>query len=570
MLVSCGEDGLLAARTSTPALSLATPTALPLPPDASTAARIRARGYLLVGVRYDDAPFGVVDGQGDLGGFDVDLAREFAFRWLGDADALKFVQVTNASAKERIMAGQVDLIIGALPCNQSAARDMGFSAAYYHDGLSLLVRATPSLTATVTINGPGDLDGLAVGVVEESDAEAPLARAAGGATPRVVYYPDYFSAVAGLENGVVEAVVGPRRTLARLAAGAADGGGGLNLTPRFTRDPYAIGLPKNDGAFRDLVNATLMNIIGDGTYATLYQKWFPGEALPELETWAGTSRLSFGGLSEALAPAPATIQQIEARGYLVVGLTDGQLPFGDFDANGVARGFEAELARTFAGRWLGDVAAVQFVPHSEESGVTALASGQIDLLAAHLPHTLPRDDEVDFSLTIYQGGIGLLVGAGSGVNVLADLNGGSVAVPVGGVVADVVQRAAAQAGVVVSVQTVTDVNAALAGVAAGTDDAYADWRSTLLNLAYTNQGFLVLDMRLTRRPIALGLRQNDAAFRDLVNFTLQALVAEGRFAALYDDWFGTDPPFAVEIWPGAPYRPLKLNRLPVAVPTATP
>jgi len=77
---------------------------------------------------------------------------------------------------------------------------------------------------------------------------------------------------------------------------------------------------------------------------------------------------------------------------------------------------------------------------------------------------------------------------------------------------------------------------------------------------------LVLDERLTQRPIALGLRQNDVAFRDLVDFSLQELVAEGRFASLYDDWFGTDPPYPVEIWPGAPYRALRLNPLPVTAP----
>jgi polar amino acid transport system substrate-binding protein len=591
-LVACGEGILGGSHTPTPLLSPPTPTAIPLPPDASTAARIRARGYLLVGVRYDDEPFGIVDEQGDLVGFDVDLAREFASRWLGDAEAVKFVQVTNASANERIKEGQVDLIIGALPHTQDAALDMDFSAAYYYDGLSLLVRTDRPPTDTLAIHGPGDLAGVPVGVVEEGDTEEPLFRATGGAVPRVVYYPDYFSAVAGVENGVIEAAVGPARTLARLAGDYTD----LGLTPRFTRDPYAIGVPKNDGSFRDLVNVTLMDIIGDGSYATLFQRWFPGETPPDgstepssrafvpssgrgaqaeglaevLETWARTSRLSFDGLSDTLSPAPSTIQAIEARGALLVGVVDDQLPFGDFDANGVARGFEADLARTLSGRWLGDVSAVQFVRHSEESGIAALVAGQIDLLAARLPHTLPRDDEIDFSLTIYQGGIGLLVSAESGVSALADLNRGTVAVPPGGVAADAVQRAAAQAGIIISLQTVNDVNVALAGVADGTYLAYGGWRSELLNLAYANAGFVVLDERLTRRPMALGLRQGDSAFRDLVDFTLQEMAVEGRFAALYDDWFGTDPPFPVEIWPGTPYRALELNPLPLAVPTATP
>lgn len=555
LLTSCGEDGLGGARTSTPQVSLSTPTAIPLLPNASTAARVRARGRLLVGVRYDDEPFGIVDEQGDLIGFDVELAREFATRWLGDAGALRFVQVTNASVSERVQTKQVDLVIGALPRSWSAARDMDFSAAYYYDGLSLVIRSTSSVTDTGGIDGPEDLDGLPVGVVEDADTEAPLLRAAGQSRPQVVYYPNYYAAIAGLESSVVEAVVGPRRTLARLVGGSS----GLSLTPRFTRDSYAIGVPKNDAPFLDLVNATLMSMINDGTYLGLFRLWFANETAPDLETWAGTSRLSFVGLSDTLAPAPTAIQGIEARGFLAVGLLDDQLPFGDFDANGVGHGFEAELARVLAGRWLGDVTAVQFYLHTEESGIAALQAGQIDLLAAHLPHTLRRDDDIDFSQTIYQGGFGLLVSSASGIHDFAGLNGGTVAVPTGGITADVVQRAAAEAGATISIQTVTDANEPLSGIAEGRFSAYGDLRIGLLNLAYTNAGFLVLDERLTRRPIALGLRQNDSAFRDLVNLTLQELAAEGRFTAIYDDWFGTDPAFPVEVWPGTAYRSLTLN-----------
>jgi ABC-type amino acid transport substrate-binding protein len=219
-----------------------------------------------------------------------------------------------------------------------------------------------------------------------------------------------------------------------------------------------------------------------------------------------------------------------------------------------------------AGLWLGNVGAVQFVSHSEASGSAALQAGQIDLLAARMPHTLRREDEFDMSLSIYEDGIGLLVSANAGVSRLADLNGATVAVAGGETTAGVVQRAAAEAGVQLSVQTVSDSGAALAGINEGRFRALADWRIELLRLAYTTGGLVVLDERLTSRPIALGLRQNDAALRDLVDLSLQKLASEGRFAALYDDWFGTDQPYVMETWPGNPYRALKLKAVPVAVP----
>ena len=561
-VISCGEGGMFTATTPTPELAVTTPTVVALPPDASTAARIRTQGYLLAGVRFDDEPFGIVDEDGDLVGFDVDLAREFARRWLGDSDAVKYVQVTNASVTDRVNNGQINLVIGALFPHQSDAQVLDYSVPYYYDGLSLAVRVSGSVTDTTIIASPRDLDGVPVGIVDAADTESPLLRAARGATPMLVSYPNYYAAMAGLENGVLGAVVGPRRNLERLTAGSSD----IGLLPRFTRNPYVIGVPKNEGPLLDLVNVTLMDMINDGTVDQLYRKWFPEATPPSLEHWMGTSRYSFDTLSDTLIPPPTTIENIEARGYVAVGIVDNLLPFSDLDANGVAQGFEADLARVLAARWLDDVTAVQFSSYTEEAGVAALQAGQIDLLVGRLPHTMRRDDEIDFSQTVYEGGIGLLVSAASGIADLSGLNGGTVAVLSGANVADIVQRAAARSGVAVSIQAVNNIDEAMAGVAEGRYRAFADWRSDLLNLAYTHSGFLVLDDRLTSRPLALGMRQSDGAFRDLVNLTLQALAAEGYYAALYDDWFGTDPPFALDIWPGAPYRPLQLKRLPAAAP----
>lgn len=549
-----GQNGGRAEPTVGPTSSLPPPTPTPLPANTSTAARIRAHGYIRVGVRYDDAPFGIVTEQGDLIGFDVDLAHALAERWLGDPQAVRFVQITDASVGQRVADGQVDLVIGALSHTKDLAADMDFSVAYAYDGLALLVQAR---SITNTIPGPAGLDNVVVAVVEGGGTDAPLLRTtrALGVTPVLIPYPDYYSALVGLQNESVGAVVGPRRQLERLATGIE----GLGITPRFTQDPYALGLPKNEGAWRDLVNATLMQMSQDGTYQGVFEKWFKDHALPSLETWPASSHLTFDSLSPTLENPGSTIQAIQARGWLAVGLIDGQFPFGDLDANGAARGFEADLVRALARRWLGDVMAVQFSAHTPESGIAALEAGEIDLLAGALPHTLADEDQIDFSQTFYQDGIGLLVRADEGIVSLADLPAGAVAVSPGGITADLVSLAARAAKVSVSTQTVADANQALSGLSAGSYQAYADLRSKLLGLAYERSGLIVLDERLTERPIALGLRQGDSQFRDLVDFGLQAMAADGSFAQLYAEWFGSDPACPIEIWMGQPYLSLELN-----------
>jgi polar amino acid transport system substrate-binding protein len=49
-----------------------------------------ANGDLIVAVAKNFPPFGYKDENGDDEGFDIDIAREFAYRWLGDKNAVEF------------------------------------------------------------------------------------------------------------------------------------------------------------------------------------------------------------------------------------------------------------------------------------------------------------------------------------------------------------------------------------------------------------------------------------------------------------------------------------------------
>jgi ABC-type amino acid transport substrate-binding protein len=92
--------------------------------------------------------------------------------------------------------------------------------------------------------------------------------------------------------------------------------------------------------------------------------------------------------------------------------------------------------------------------------------------------------------------------------------------------------------------------------------AVAGERSVLLGPAYATPGLGLLPLRLTQVPLALGLPPGDSAFRDLVNLTLQAMKAGGQLDGLYGAWF-TDGPLPLGMWPGAPYRSLRLEVSPL-------
>ena len=45
-------------------------------------------------------------------------------------------------------------------------------------------------------------------------------------------------------------------------------------------------------------------------------------------------------------------------------------------------------------------------------------------------------------------------------------------------------------------------------------------------------------------PLAVAVPQDDSAWRDLINFTIQDMAADGSLGKIYQKWFGPDTPYA--------------------------
>lgn len=539
--------------TQTPHSPIPTPTSpspeqLSLPSDATTAARIRARGYLIVGVRYDLEPFGFVTEEGELAGFDVDLGRELARRWLGDDQAVVFRQVRSDTAIEHLQAGDVDVAIAALTHTQEREAGADFSLLYFIDGRALLVRSAD----TSVIGSPADLEGRPVGVVEHSGAGEAL-QLATPFTATIQTYGRFHAAAEALGQGRVDAVADLRRRLFwghRMLPETA-------IVGQHTSTPVAVAFPQNDPFFADLVTLTLQEMVADQTYADLYVRWFSPELPPTIEQWPGEEVPSLMD-APVTSEVPNTIATIQSHGRLAVAVVAERPPFAYTDPTGRPVGYEVNLAQLFAERWLGDSSLVDFIPTTFDAGKEMLHSGQVDLLLGGVPHTRAAELAIDFSQTTYLAGEGLMVRADTTVASVADLAGQQVAVIEGSGSGDLLLAAAQEAGVAVTVLPQASMGDAAALLEEGGVVAIASDRADLLGPAYGSQNLVVLPLRLTQVPLAIGLPPGDSAFRDLVNLTLQTMKAEGQFDALYNVWFEHLPP-AIEIWPGAPYRSLDLT-----------
>jgi polar amino acid transport system substrate-binding protein len=143
---------------------------------------------------------------------------------------------------------------------------------------------------------------------------------------------------------------------------------------------------------------------------------------------AGRTRFLAGGLLLALvaglAPGAAradALDQIQARGMLVVGTKADYPPFGYRDDAGAIVGFEPDLARDIATA-LG--VKLELVAVTASNRLTLLADGTLDLVIATMNDTPERRKLVDFvQPSYYASGVNVLVPKSAQLHVWQQLRG---------------------------------------------------------------------------------------------------------------------------------------------------
>jgi len=95
----------------------------------------------------------------------------------------------------------------------------------------------------------------------------------------------------------------------------------------------------------------------------------------------------------ASAPAMAgkVLDGVKQRDQLVCGVHTGRAGFAQADGSGNWSGLDVDFCRAVAAAVLGDANKVKFVPTSGQTRITALQSGEIDLLARNTTFNFTRD-----------------------------------------------------------------------------------------------------------------------------------------------------------------------------------
>jgi general L-amino acid transport system substrate-binding protein len=150
--------------------------------------------------------------------------------------------------------------------------------------------------------------------------------------------------------------------------------------------------------------------------------------------WIAAALLLVAGAAAAqTAPPGATLAAVRAKGLIDCGAHPGAPGFGVMDSRGVYRGLDADFCRAVAAAVLGDAERIRWTVLTSAARLTALQSGQIDLLARTTTWTQSRDtaNGLNFTAVNFYDGQGFLVRRAANVARARDLDGASICVTSG-------------------------------------------------------------------------------------------------------------------------------------------
>ncbi|WP_242464248.1 amino acid ABC transporter substrate-binding protein [Thiococcus pfennigii] len=151
---------------------------------------------------------------------------------------------------------------------------------------------------------------------------------------------------------------------------------------------------------------------------------------PRFMPWAAA--ILIAALAQT-ALADGTLATVKERGFLQCGVNTGLPGFSNADEKGSWTGLDVDLCRAVAAAVLGGADKVRFTPLTAKERLTAVQSGEVDLLARNTTWTMTRDTSlgVHFAGINYYDGQGFLVSKDLGVKSARELDGAAVCILAG-------------------------------------------------------------------------------------------------------------------------------------------
>ncbi|NLK44867.1 MAG: amino acid ABC transporter substrate-binding protein [Tissierellia bacterium] len=232
-----------------------------------TWAQIESRGTIIIGLDDTFVPMGFKDSNGNLTGFDVDLAKE-AIKRLGLE--VKFQPIDWNLKEQELNSGNIDLIWNGYTITEERLEKVNFTKPYL-DNRQVIVTLSNS-----DINTKADLENRIVATQNSSSSLEALEKA--GVIPSfkdgdIILFDTFNEAFMDLEAKRVDGLVADE-IMARYYISERGEEKYKVLDEDFGDEEYGIGVRKEDKTLLDKLNEALDEMKEDGTARKISEAWF--------------------------------------------------------------------------------------------------------------------------------------------------------------------------------------------------------------------------------------------------------------------------------------------------------
>ncbi len=243
---------------------------------AATLDRVRDSGVFRIGYRADAKPYSYKNDRGQPAGYIVDLCLEVA-KALGPNVRSEFVEVPADQRFEAIRDGRADILCDPTSITMARREMVDFSLPTFLDGAGVLSRTSKPVRVFE------DFAGKRIGVLERTTTEETLRGSLTELALKATIVPvrDHRAGFSLLSDDKIDAYFADRG----IVMGILQEGGwpGFEVSKSyFSYETYALALPRDDGAFRLLVDRTLAQLYRTGKINAILEKTFGRGQPPDM------------------------------------------------------------------------------------------------------------------------------------------------------------------------------------------------------------------------------------------------------------------------------------------------
>lgn len=226
--------------------------------------RIQRDGVMRIAMDASYPPFEFTDEDGNLAGFDIDLAHELGRRF--GVDDVEFVIISFDGLYDALRVKRVDLILSALPFDSRLTEDFTYSHSYFNAGQVLVVREEEA-----EITGVESLRDRKIGVEWGSMGDVEARQLLRRMEFELFQYPAPAEALGVLAEGETDAVITDAISAYQFSR---QNGGVKIIGPPVTDDPYVIATLLNSFILQERINEAILDLSATGFLDELRMRWF--------------------------------------------------------------------------------------------------------------------------------------------------------------------------------------------------------------------------------------------------------------------------------------------------------